>query len=225
VRLRYIAERHYHVDEQVPDLPCWEPERSFDGQTVVIVGGGPSLADVDLAVLAGHRFIAVNSACRIVRPIATEADYLLFQDNSWSVRFPDLIEDWPGVRITSNRHASARLGNAVRRIDVTKIAEQLRGFPDFVFASSGHVAACLATVMGARRVVLVGFDCRYVDGRSHGHADYTQSDEHAFWERFLPGWRGLAAVFERAGVEVVNATPLSAIDVFSFVSLGDALRV
>ena len=220
--IRYVGPRQIVIDGAPTPVPFWEPDRSFEGLAVTLIGGGPSLADLDLDILRGHRFVAINSGCRKVRPIATADDPLYFTDNSWNENRPELARDWPGPVITSNRNAKARLGNAVRRIDFTALVERLRAFPDHVGASSGHGAACLAAVMGAKRIVLVGFEGQAIDGRTHGHDDYYQHDMAAFRDRYLPAWRGLAACFERMGVEVVNATRQSAITDFRFAELGEA---
>lgn len=222
--MRYVGPRQIVIDDAPAPVPFWPPDRSFAEMTVTIVGGGPSHAEIDLDVLAGHRFIAVNSSCRKVRAIATEADPLYFSDNSWSEHWPDLIADWPGPVITSNRNSKARLGDAVRRLDINAIVARLGAFPDHVFASSGHGAACLAAVMGAMWIVLIGFEGQAIDGRTHGHDDYWQTDLDAYPERFVPGWRGLAPVFAHHQVTVLNATPRSAITDFPFVALCDALR-
>lgn len=223
--IRYIGPRQVVIDGNPTPVPLWEPDRSFEGLTVVLIGGGPSLADLDLEALRGHRFIAINSGCRKVRPVATANDPLYFTDNSWNENRPHLAADWPGPVITSNRNSKARLGDAVRRIDIMALAERLRALPDYVGASSGHGAACLAAAMGAKRVVLIGFEGQAVNGRTHGHDDYYQHDTSAFRDRYLPAWAGLAPAFERAGVEVINATPGCAITAFPFASFDDALRV
>lgn len=77
--------------------------------------------------------------------------------------------------------------------------------------------------MGAARIVLVAFEGRAIDGRTHGHGDYSMADHGSFRERFLPGWTGLAPAFERLGVEVLNATPRSAVTDFPFVDFKEAL--
>lgn len=214
--MRYVAPRHIVIDDQPAPVPFWEPD-VWGEATAVIVGGGPSHVEVPANAYRAHRLIAVNSACRHVRPIATTKDILYFSDNSWSERFEGLIRDWPGVVVTSNRNTKARLGTLVNRLDLTAVTEYAGASPDYVQASSGHTAACLAAMMGARRLVLIGFEGGYVNGRSHGHNDYTQHDEHAFRERFLPGWTGLAPAFRRLGVEVLNATPHSAVTDFPLI--------
>lgn len=222
--IRYVAERHIVVDDRIPESPFWAWDKSFDGLAVTLIGGGPSLADLDLDVLRGHRFIAINSGCRKVRPIASAEDPLFFHDNGWAQNRPELLLDWPGPVITSNRNAKARLGNLVRRINMAALCEALEAFPDYLGPSSGHTAACLAAAMGARRIVLIGFEGKMVDGRSHGHNDYQMDSEGPFRDRFLPGWTGLKPVFQRLGVDVLNATPDSAVLEFPFVDLREALK-
>lgn len=221
--MRYVAERHIVIDNQPTPVPFWAYDRRYAGLAVVIVGGGPSHAAVDLDLLRGHCLIAINSACRKVWPIATEHDMLIFSDNSWAENHPALPAGWPGPVVTSNRNTKARLGDAVLRLDITALTEAIGVAPDFVQASTGHTAACLATEMGASRLVLIGFECRMIDGRSHGHADYLDHDAAHYAERFLPGWRALAPALAARGVEVLNATPDSAITDFPFVPLAEAL--
>ncbi|MCA0032749.1 hypothetical protein [Mesorhizobium sp. B263B2A] len=202
-------------------MTCWQPDRSLEGQTVVLIGGGPSHAAIDLALLKGHRFAAINSGCRKVRPIATDKDILYFTDNSWCEQHIDLIEDWPGPVICANRHSKGRLGDRVRYIDVNALASRIGGFAEHAQASSGHIMTCLVQDMGGARAILSGFECRAVDGRTHGHEDYNGlHDMPVFEGQFLPGWRGLAKVLT---IDVVNATPGSAIDCFPFRSLEDCL--
>lgn len=212
--MRYVGPRQIVIDDRPTPTPYWEPERLFVGLEVAVIGGGPSLARVDLARLAGQRFIVVNSGCRRLLEIATADDILYFTDNSWNENRPDLARSWPGMVVTANRNAKARLGDAVRYIDVTALTIAMGAAPDYVQASSGHIAACLAARMGATRIVLLAFEGRAIAGQTHGHADYSQHDTGVFEERFLPGWRGLEAAFVRLGVEVVNATPDSAIECF-----------
>lgn len=221
--MRYVGPRQVVIDDMPAPVPCWDLDRRYAGLTVVLVGGGPSHAVASLRALRHHCLIAINSACRRVRPIATAHDMLFFSDNSWAENRPFLLDDWPGPVVTSNRNTKARLGDAVHRIDITALTLAIGAAPDFVQASSGHTAACLAAIMGARRIVLTGFECRMVDGRSHGHHDYADHDTNHYRERFLPGWAVLAPVLAGMGVQVLNASPESAIPDFPIVPLAEAL--
>lgn len=220
--MRHVGPRHFHIDDTAPP-EIWEPDRSFDGMTVAIIGGGPSHADIDLGALKGHRFFAINSACRKVRPAATHDDVLYFTDNAWAENRPELVDDWPGIVITANRRAAVRLKSKVRFIDVTALTARMKVRPDYVQASSGHSAACLIAAMGGKRIVLTGFECRAINGRTHGHNDYSQHDPGVYDERFLPGWRGIAGALAAMDVTVLNATPGSAIAEFPFVEFGAAM--
>jgi hypothetical protein len=222
--MRYVGPREIVIDAAPAPVPFWQTDRSFTGETVVIIGGGPSHGAMDLDVLRGHRFIACNSCCRKVAPVATRQDVLYFTDNSWSERRPELLRAWPGPVVTSNRNSKARLGDAVRRLDLETLTRWIDVGIDYVQASSGHTAACLAIRMGAKRVVLIGFECRGLEGLTHGHTDYDQHDLGCYEERFRPGWRALAPRFVELGAEVINATPDSAIEEFNFVPLEEALR-
>lgn len=221
--MRYVAPRHVVVDDAPTPCPYWEPDRVLFGATVLLVGGGPSHARLDLDQVRGWPLIAVNSACRKVQPIATHRDMLVFADNSWNENRPELARAWPGPVISVNRNAKARLGDAVRYLDINALTARLGVLPDWAQASSGHIAAALAAVMGARRLVLVGFECRAIAGRTHGHGDYSQHDVSVFGDRFVPGWVGLAPALARLGLQVVNATPDSAIPCFPFIPLDEAL--
>lgn len=210
--MRYVGPRQIVIDGEPTPCPHWTPTQDLAGKTVAIIGSGPQLATFDLNAVRGKPFIVTNSGCRRLRQIATDSDILYFTDNAWNENRPELAAGWPGPVITANRNVKARLGDKVRYIDVTALTLRMAVRADYAQASSGHIAACLAADMGAKKLVLIGFECTTVDGVSHGHKDYTQSDPLIYTNRFLPGWEMLAPAFERRGVEVVNVTPHSAIE-------------
>ena len=221
--IRYIGPRHIIRDNVNPvPVPFWEFNRIYQDKTIVIIGGGPSHIDIDLNLLHNINFCTVNSSCRKVKEIVKEEDILYFTDNSWSERFEDLVREWKGLVVTSNRNTKARLGNLVNRIDIVKLTEFMEIKSDYVQASSGHSAACLAVMLGAKRLCLVGFECQEIEGRTHGHDDYRQSDLNTF-KRFLKGWTALKIGFEDKGIEVFNCTTNSRIEEFEYRSLEDAL--
>ncbi len=92
-------------------------------------------------------------------------------------------------------------------------------------SNSGYQAIELATKLGAKRVVLLGYDMRADGGRSHWHDEPRQRDFADVAARsMLPHFASLVEPLKALGVEVVNATPGSAITCFPKASLEDALR-
>ncbi len=221
--IRYVSERHIVIDDLPTPVPFWEPDQEFRDQTIVVLGGGPSHVGVDAILLRDFPFIAVNSSCRKVERLAKKGDILYFSDNSWAERYEELIRNWEGICVTSNRNTKARLGNLVNRLDLQNLTEFMQIKSDYVQASSGHTAVCLGVWLGAKKIILIGFECKEVNGRTHGHDDYVQGDLNAFRERFIPGWVGLSQRFRNLGVEVINSTPDSEIKEFRYLNFKEAL--
>ena len=212
--MRYDGHPRRIIIDDTPIPDSWQPDRRFEGMAVAIIGSGPSLATFDLDHVKGHRFIAVNSSGWRMAKIATANDILYFTDNSWAEKRQDLLDLWPGVVVSGNRNARIRIGDTVLWLSPRELVEKVWVFPDHACASSSHIAATLAAVMGASRIVLVAMECKEIDGRTHGHDEYRTQDLSVYRDRFLPGWNGLVKVWDKYGVDVVNATPDSAIECY-----------
>jgi hypothetical protein len=96
-----------------------------------------------------------------------------------------------------------------------------KGLPGRI-VSSGHGAVDVAMGLGFKRLVLVGFDCRVVDGRSHNHHEFNRPAV-LFSDTFLPAWDPYPARARERSVEIINATPGSAIKVFKTAALAQVL--
>lgn len=221
--MRYVGERQIVIDENPTPVEFWDFEREKLGGRVIVLGGGPSHVEVDINLLVNIPLLAINSSCRKVEKIAKREDILYFSDNSWAEHYERLVRFWPGRVVSSNRNSKIRLGNLINYLDISRLTEIMQVRSDFVQASSGHSAVCLAACMGVRRIVLIGFEGKMVNGRTHGHDDYQMQDLSSFEERFLPGWRGLASKFKEMNIEIINSTPDSEIKEFKFLPLGEAL--
>lgn len=83
--------------------------------------------------------------------------------------------------------------------------------------NSGYQAINLAYHLGAREIVLTGFDMRHIGGRAHWHRDHAKMNAPALHLRvWIRQFEALARDLERAGVRVINATPGSALPWFPF---------
>lgn len=91
--------------------------------------------------------------------------------------------------------------------------------------NSGYQAINLAYLLGAARIVLLGYDMGKTGGKSHWHGDHPgdlnqQLPIHLWLSKFPT----LADDLKREGVSVANATRETALDCFDRLSLEQALK-
>ena len=94
----------------------WRPQPLWPGATAFVLGGGPSLRDVDLTRLKGGaaKVCAVNEASKH----APWADLLYFSDKSWYQKNCGFVRDtFNGLRVTVSRAAKIET-DALHRIEV-----------------------------------------------------------------------------------------------------------
>ncbi len=214
----------------------WHLLPLYKGETVFLLGGGPSLSrrDLDLECLRDHRVIAINNSAYV----APWASILFFRDLKWYFANGEIVDNWKGTVVTSTK--SDKYPDNIRVIKllhstsfVNLVVNGIQYGQTFKYnavrygRSSGHIALSLAVSLGASRVVLLGYDCRIVNGRSHFHDKVENSgtaQTSVLYEKdFLPAWKGWNDYCTEAGTQVLNATPGSAIQEFPFMSLDEIL--
>jgi hypothetical protein len=92
-------------------------------------------------------------------------------------------------------------------------------------SNSGFQAINLAILLGCKRIVLVGFDMRCPSGEAHffgNHPKPLHQNKDEDYRRFIPHFARAAKALP-ADVEIVNATPASALSCFPMMPLDDAL--
>lgn len=93
--------------------------------------------------------------------------------------------------------------------------------------NSGFQALNLAVQFGARRIVLVGYDMR-TDKGLHWHRDHPRGMNNPS-ARNVARWRRVtdeaAEVLRALGIEVFNASPVSALTAYRKMSLTEALSI
>lgn len=189
---------------------AWQPVRIWPGQTVVVLGGGPSLTECPEHLWRAYRTVGVNQAYRL------GPDALFFQDyefwgESRQGHGPVIKRDYAGLVVTT----SPQLRNEPRVKFVERERRRRHGLPNPgtgewpEITNSGQGAICLAYQLGAARIVLIGFD-----GRATGnwYDNPRAANEQAFANRFRPGIESTLEPLRRAGVDLINATPGSALD-------------
>ena len=185
--------------------------RCFPGQTIICIGGGPSLTRADVEACRGRaRVVCVNDAIRL----APWADALYAADARWWITHQE-TKLFTGLKFS--------LQPCIGRADVTVLRNSGRlGLEREPIGlrtggNSGFSAINVAVHLGAAMIVLLGYDMRRVQGRAHWFGAHV-SPLHDPSESQLVTWRGhfatLVEPLAELGIAIVNATPDSALTCF-----------
>lgn len=199
-------------------------ERRWSGRCIV-AASGPSLTPEVAELCRNERVVAVNDAYRLL-PWA-EVTYAC--DTAW---WEIHHEAAAGERWTSHSLSPKN--------DKTMVADRLGlrviegrgnvGFsrdPGYInYASnSGFQAVNLALLWGADPVVLIGFDMREVDGKSHFFGRHKPPlRDSAQWNTWIGNFAKAAEMLWHPRPTIINATPGSALKCFPMGALADVLR-
>lgn len=190
------------------------------GSAVAILGGGPSLTRDQVEACRGRvRVIAINRAAEI----APWADALYFCDKQFFDWHKEMILNFEGEIFSLENDQLGIPGlrsywNAGTRgfsADPTALCTG---------SNSGYQVLNLLAHLGARLGILLGFDMRAVGARLHWHSGHPVSAEPTVYrDSMLPCFPDLIEPLSDRGLEILNSTPGSALDVFPKVPLQEAL--
>jgi hypothetical protein len=197
----------------------WTVEPEWTGETCYIIGGGPSVLKTDTTNLPG-RIIATNEAGLTVRP---DADVLFFADLRWWEWNKDRMHLYTGPRIVTNNlmnnspdrvhYLNRYRGNQNLGLPLSEDPTRLSGW------CSGGRCINLAFLLGAREIVLIGFDMHEKDGDNFHNMHKSPPLKGRKAERFIPSIEAFLPGLNKHGVNVVNCTPGSALTCFPIMSL------
>jgi len=218
------------------------PKDAWKGATCIIIAGGPSLQGFDPELLRFKRYsletgrevrlIAINDSWRL----APWAEVLYFCDGTWWDRqqadnprsyngaygFHDMI--YAGFWVTTSQRFRDH-----PQVHTLRLSGQLGLETDPAAlkhgSNSGYQAINLAYHYGAKKIILLGYDMRAdAKGRTHWHNEERPDDFVKIMEQsMLPCFPSLVDPLVDAGVEVINATPASALKVWPQVPFLKAL--
>jgi hypothetical protein len=209
--------------------PVLAVPRLWPGGTIACLGGGPSLTQDDVDHVRGRAdgVIAINDTFRL----APWADVLYACDAKWwywhwkkgagqfaglkfalapqpevrgvKTRFNEAFRPYRGVTVLRNT------GDSGLELDPTALRAG---------RNSGYQAINLAVHLGAKRVILLGYDMR--GGHWHqGHPDGSRPPFNICLRRF----ETLVEPLRKIGVEVLNCTPRSALTAFPCAAVREVL--
>ena len=215
--------------------PIWKD------QTCVILAGGPSLRGFNFDEEIGgncKNFITINDSWRLL-PSGTKAINYFCDHAWWSMQlqknlrsldgltsFHDMIYRgfWvtishdPGFIDHPQIHVLTNTGQRGLELDPSGLRHG---------SNAGYQAINLAVHLGAKRIVLLGYDMKVDGNRTNWHNEpRPQANAYAdvIQRSMLPHYPTLIEPLKKLGVEVINATPDSALTCFPMMSLEEALK-
>lgn len=212
--------------------PRWTVDPLWRGETVAIIGGGPSLTLEQVEACRGRcRVIAVNTAYKL----APSADILYWCDDAWGHwhrEDPD-FRAFAGIKVALGNARTWEMDKSIRVLENYGERPELCLLRDGVhtFRNSGGQAMNLAYHLGVKRMLLLGFDMKPAsDGRTHWHAGASYGHRRPtppqdFSRSMMPCFPELSASLKAKGVEVLNCTPGSALTVFPFQPIEAAIAM
>jgi hypothetical protein len=177
-------------------IEFWTVPRLWDGETAYLVAGGPSLREMDLRPLEGRKVVAINDSYQL----CPWAPVLYFCDRRWL----DWHENRPafpafrGIKVTLDEDVLRRRDDikGVKNTGTTGL--ELRPWGVRTGRNSGYQAINLAVHFGVKRIVLLGYDMRVVNGRTHWHDGHPVETRPTLYETcMLPSFPTLVEPLRR----------------------------
>lgn len=145
-------------------MPRWIPEKVWDQQDCIIIGGGASLTNFKWQLLEPENTIGCNTAFKLGEKVCKVC---IFGDLQWWKRYERALANYKGVVFTN---APALINLKVPWL--WTLGRHARGLHHDVLGWNGNTGATainLAILFGAKRIFLIGFDMKYVQNRSNWH--------------------------------------------------------
>ncbi len=186
----------------------------MDWTLTYILGGGPSAADIDTSRLRPRGVVLGVNDAAFHKP----CDAFFSNDHNYALGIRDRIETHPGEHHLSiydrNRHLfhgwQAQLWRRVLSDIPSESPSVLCSGRPGVPGCSGYVGLNLATQMGAKTIVLLGYDFDDVYRYFFNGAPYPRKEIGGVIKSF----RAVAPHYAKRGIRILNANPRSKVDAF-----------
>ncbi len=230
-------------------MEWWSVPKMWDGGDCWIIGGGVSMPrqfGIPESVIEG---VSSRQA-----PVSVYSDYLsqLHNKNVIGVNISFMLGDWVSVlyfcdtsfyrvyhkeinafhnlKVTCVNHLPRTMLPSTRNIkrlrrDMRKGLGRDPGLIQWNY-NSGVAAMNFATHAGVKRIILLGFDMKPLEGKTHYHSgirNYRNSTVPATFRKFLRSFPNVATDAKKMKVEILNVSPESALTCFRKVKLEELL--
>jgi len=191
--------------------------RAFPNATIVCLGSGPSLTRADVDYCRGR---AVTIAIKETVRLAPWADVFYACDKKFFEHHGDELVTFAGLRFTLD-HMAHRWATDLQIGDHTGLS--LDPTTLNTGYSSGFQCINLSVLLGAVRVLLLGYDCQVRnDGPDHWFGSHAWKTRPPV-DLFRPCFSTLVEPLKQVGVSVINCSRETALDCFPRMPLREAL--
>lgn len=186
------------------------PWGNWAGETVCCIASGPSLTVQQCEYTHGKcRVIAVNNNYQR----APWCDAIYAADRAWWKRHHEQIPQ-ESERFAPDEWVADYIGAHLLKIKHRPGLEKRSGIINSGL-NSGFQAVNLAYHMGAKRILLIGYDFQFTGGKSHWHGDHPRGLNNpqgiSSWVKY---WGPMSEDLRNEGVEVINCTIETALTQF-----------
>jgi hypothetical protein len=141
-------------------------------------------------------------------------------DFQWWSKYQHLWKSFHGQKYTWSQEAAKKFGltHVLSRNDIGLGLDAIH-----TGGNSGYQAVNLAFIMGAKKIILLGFDMQRTGGKMHFHGDHKEMNNpnDGLFRQWVQNFNLMAVDLDAAGVEVLNATRETALTCFPRVSISD----
>lgn len=190
----------------------------LSGRDVFVIGGGPSVKNIDLSLLKNEKIVCLNNAYQLFE----HATMLFWCDESWVCNHLDTINSHPcTIRFTARHNGGNYLEKDIR---TTANASVLKRTGDFGFDpnldhvkgnNSGALILNFLSNLKVNRIILLGYDMDMTQG-THWHDGHGLAMVPSIYdELFIPSIESMVSSIKQLGVEVINCNPKSKLNCFT----------
>lgn len=186
----------------------------WQGQTVVCIASGPSLTKQDCEIVksSGLKTIVTNNTYEL----CSWADGLFAFDLKWWLRYKDDVQKsgFKGEKFSCSFNS--------KYLDIVSF-DGIEWFTKF--GNSGACAISAAIGFGAKKILILGYDCKKKDGVSHWHGEhpdgFSNCNSITRWPRIF---EDVAKFARHNAVEVINCSRETALTCFEREALESAIQ-
>jgi hypothetical protein len=192
-------------------MPVWTPKRVWDNRDVYVIGGGKSLEHFDWSLLLNKCTIGCNDAYKYGVDISK---ICFFGDFLWFEEFKHDLTKYKGTVFTN---APALYNTKINWL--WTMQRESSGVHTDSLGWNFNTGACavnLAVLLGAKRIYLLGFDMKLINGQNNWHPNELAKPNPDVFEKFIEGFKALKIDMDKKHpeIEVINITDDSDLNLY-----------